>query len=424
MQVEDARHRSRIIDRSPVYYGWVVLGAATVGLIMTIPGQTVGVSVFLDRIIADLGLSRSTVSLLYTIGTLLGSLALPFVGRVLDRRGPRPTVIVVAALFALACGYMTTVSGLFALAIGFVLLRGLGQGSLSLVSIHVINLWFVRRRGFAVGAAGFLFALATGVFPSMLEALNSAFGWRATYGIMAAMVACIGLPLGALFFRSTPEMYGLRPDRAGTTEEGESETLETNFSLAQARRTFAFWILVAADAVPSALGTGLVFHHFDIVAGSGIDRVAAAAVFVPVGLTTAALNLSTGVLLDRIPPRVLVAVMLAFQAAGLIMAGFVSAPLLIAYGVILGVTSGMRAAISGSIYAYYFGRNAIGSIKGTATTINVAGSAVGPLLFAVGRDVAGNYLPVLALSSLVPIGLAVAALWLRPPGSPEPEGQA
>lgn len=384
-------------------------------MIMTIPGQTVGVSVFLDRIIEDLELSRSTVSLLYTIGTLVGSFALPFVGRVLDRRGPRPTVIVIALLFALACGYMMTVNGLWALGVGFVLLRGLGQGSLSLVSIHVINLWFVRRRGFAVGVAGFVFALATGVFPSMLEWLIARFDWRITYGIMGLMVASIALPLGALFFRSTPERYGLRPDRGDQMDQPEPEDLETNLSLAQARRTLAFWLIVAADAVPAALGTGLIFHHFDIVGTGGIGRAAAASVFLFVGVTTATLNLGTGVLFDRFAPRALLAIMLVSQAAGLVMAAFVSAPLLIFYGVLLGITSGMKGAISGSIYAHYFGRKSIGSIKGLATTINVAATAAGPLLFALGRAAAGSYVPVLLISAAIPLGLAIGALWLRPP---------
>lgn len=420
MRDDGRQNRSRIVDGSPVYYGWVVLAAGTVGMIMTIPGQTVGVSVFLDRIIADLSLTRPTVSLLYTIGTLLGSFALPFVGRALDRRGPRPTVIVVAAAFALACGYMATVNGLWALALGFVLLRGLGQGALSLVSIHVINLWFVRRRGFAIGTAGFLFALVTGLFPPLLEALNTAFGWRATYGIMGAMVALIGLPLGALFFRSTPEHYGLRPDRGDQMDQPEPEDLETNLSLAQARGTFAFWILVAADTMPAALGTGLVFHHFDIVGSSGIDRAAAAAVFVPVGLTTAFINLGTGVMFDRVAPRFLVALMLVSQAGGLVMAAFVSPTLLVFYGVTLGITSGMKGAISGSIYAHYFGRASIGSIKGLATTINVAATAAGPLLFALGHAAAGSYLPVLLISAAAPLTIAVGALWLRPP-QPAPE---
>ena len=52
---------SRVVTRTPFYYGWVVLLAATFGMLMTPPGQTLGVSIFLDRIIADLGLSRATV---------------------------------------------------------------------------------------------------------------------------------------------------------------------------------------------------------------------------------------------------------------------------------------------------------------------------------------------------------------------------
>ena len=73
--------RSWVVEHAPFYYGWIVLLAGTFGIMMTTPGQTVGVSVFLDKIIADLGLPRATVSLLYTIGTLIGSFSLPFVGR-------------------------------------------------------------------------------------------------------------------------------------------------------------------------------------------------------------------------------------------------------------------------------------------------------------------------------------------------------
>ena len=122
--------RSRVVSGARGYYGWTLLAAATLGMFMTAPGQTLGVSVFLDHIIADLGLTRSTVSLLYTIGTLTGALALPWVGRFIDRRGPRVGVIVIASLFALACAYMSLVTGLVTLLIGFVLIRGLGQGSL------------------------------------------------------------------------------------------------------------------------------------------------------------------------------------------------------------------------------------------------------------------------------------------------------
>jgi len=85
---------SRLITASPIYYGWVVLAAGTLGMLMTTPDQTVGVSVFLAPIIADLGLPRSLVSLLYRVGTLTGSLALPWI----DRFGPSRAVVAIIAI--------------------------------------------------------------------------------------------------------------------------------------------------------------------------------------------------------------------------------------------------------------------------------------------------------------------------------------
>ena len=91
---------SRLVARAPRSFAWWVLATAMLTTVATIPGQTVGVSVFLDYILADLGASRSTVSLLYTVGTLVASFALPFVGRRIDRHGPRVAVGVIAGLFA------------------------------------------------------------------------------------------------------------------------------------------------------------------------------------------------------------------------------------------------------------------------------------------------------------------------------------
>ena len=153
--------RSRLVERSPIYFGWPVLAVATLGMMMTTPGQTEGVSVFLDGIIADLDMSRSEVSTLYLIGTLAGSLVLPFVGSFADRRGPRLAVIVISSLFALACVWMGFVQGTVTLLLGFTLVRALGQGSLSLISVHAVAIWFVRRRG--VGVMGAVANLGTGV---------------------------------------------------------------------------------------------------------------------------------------------------------------------------------------------------------------------------------------------------------------------
>lgn len=403
--------QSRLISASPVYYGWLVLAAGTLGQLMTTPGQTIGVSVFLDPIIRDLGLTRSLVSLLYLLGTLSGSLILPFIGRFIDRQGPRVVVGAIAALFALACLGMSQVQGAITLGLGFVAIRGLGQGALSLVSINAINLWFVQRRGLALSLSGIGFAVGIGAFPLLIERLIANFGWRWAYAILGGLVAITILPLGLLVFRHSPECYGLRPD-GHRSALADQPPVEASYTLGQAQRTFTFWLFAAGNVCVSALGTGLLFHHYSIMADSGIGRTVAALVFVPYGLVTAAANVLSGLLLDRISPRFLLSAMLGLLCGALLLAVRVTTPeLMLAYGGVLGLMQGSNGVLQAGVYAYYFGRSHLGAISGFATTLMVAGTAFGPLLFALGFERFDAYAPTLTLALLAPLAVGIVTLW-------------
>lgn len=390
-----------------------MLTASTIGMAMTIPGQTVGVSVFLDSIVADLDLSRSAVSGAYTVGTLVASLALPFVGRQVDRVGPRRAVIVIATLFALACAFLGAVTGFVTLLIGFIALRGLGQGALSLVSIHSINIWFVRRRGMAVGLAGVGMAGAIAVLPLGLDRLMGEFGWRWAYVILGMGVLVVMIPVGGGLFRHRPELYGLFPDASKKTPDESHTADETHYELAQARRTFTFWLYVTGGFLMAAFGTALVFHHFSIMFESGVERSAASLMFVAYGVLVAAATLTTGFLIDRIPPRFLLSGALGLMATAMLWAPSVATTAtVVAYGVVLGGMQGMGQAIQSTVYGHYFGRVHFGAIKGLATTIMVAGTAAGPLVVAWGFEMSGSYQPVLWGAALLPLALALVAPFL------------
>jgi MFS transporter, OFA family, oxalate/formate antiporter len=410
---EATLQRSALIDRFPRSYGWIVLFAATVGMMMTVPGQTIGVSIFLDGIIADLGMSRSEVSTLYLLGTLGGSFVLPFVGRFIDRRGPRLAVIVIAAAFALACVWMGFVQGTVTLLIGFTLVRALGQGSLSLVSVHAVAIWFVRRRGVAIGLLGIGMALWTSAFPSLVERVIEPLGWRTTYVLLGAMVAITILPLGALVFRDRPERFGLLPDGAAPITVGPVRT-EAAYRPEEARATLTFWLFVTGLFLSSCFGTGLVFHHYAILAQGGLDRAVAAAAFVPLGVMSAFGNLGTGALLGRVPPRFLLGVKLLLLGVGLVMAGRLGSEASVwLYGAILGFRGGMYGSLEGNVFAHYFGRAHLGAIRGQVVTAMVIGSAIGPLLFAFGHDVTGSYTAVTTIAAVPAFALAVVAPFLR-----------
>ena len=63
--------------RLPFFYGWVIVAVATLGIVMSVPGQTMGVSVFTDHLIRVTGLSRLELANTYLLGTLASSFFLP-----------------------------------------------------------------------------------------------------------------------------------------------------------------------------------------------------------------------------------------------------------------------------------------------------------------------------------------------------------
>src|SRR5712671_2837628 len=159
--------------------GWLVLAAGAVGVFMTTPGQTVGVTAFIDPIAENLGLTRAQVLVLYSIGTLLGILPAPLIGRLVDRFGPPRTVPVIALALGAACALVGIAEGPWSLGIGFTLLRGSAIGGLSLVSLIMVNLWFDRLRGRAVAVAMMGLAVGGLVIPRLAEYIIAGFGWRA-----------------------------------------------------------------------------------------------------------------------------------------------------------------------------------------------------------------------------------------------------
>jgi MFS family permease len=403
------RLKSRLVATSPVYYGWVVLAAATLTLALSLPGQTAAVSLFIDSFIADLGVSRGAVSLAYTVATLLGAALLPWLGRALDRFGPRAGGVVVAALFSAACFVMSTVQGLLSLFVGFFMLRAFGQSGLGLVSVHAVNLWFVRRRGFAVGLMGGGIALTMGFGPLLLETGITSLGWRSMYLLMGLVLLTVLIPTIGLLFRQRPERYGLAPDGPGYRVEAADH--ERSYTLVEARSTGAFWMLVAGVVTTACIGTGLLFHHIAIMGAGGVDRAAAALVFIPFGLVTLFSNLGAGVLVDRFAPRrVLAAQLLLFSTMVATIPFVQSTTGVWLYGIVFGLAQGLQNNLAGSAFAYYFGREHIGAIKGFAQTLLIAGTAVGPPLIAFGKAALGSYAAALWVLALIPLVLGVVAL--------------
>jgi MFS family permease len=405
---------TRAWRRSP----WLVLAGAVVVQGATAPGQTVGVSVFVDHIAADLELGRSAVSSAYLVGTLAGALTMPAAGRLIDRRGVRFATLLFGAGFGAMLIAMGGVAGFVSLALGFAGTRALGQGALTLTATTTVAVWFDERRGVATGIKAAAGSGLMALVPIASAALILAVGWRTAWVVLGVLAWAILLPLG-LWLIANP---AVAPPAAAMDADEPPPVTAPSWPVADVLRHPAFWAMNGAGALSALVGTGLMFHHIDLLAGRGLSTTEAAATFLPLTLASAAAALVAGRYADRVSPRLLAAIGLVVLAAAPALVQVVSHGVTAGlYGAFLGAAGSSIRTIEATALPRWFGVASIGQIRGIVMAAGVGASAAGPLIISLGRDVAGSYTPVLNVLAVVSLVLAVLTLFVRPPvGGPAP----
>ena len=164
-------------QRTPFYYGWVILGVAGLAVFSSGPGQTYTFSVFLDPIIEDTGWSRTQITSMYAAGSLTAAGLIILVGRLLDRFGARWVLTAVVILFGFAALWMSQVDSALDLYLGFAAIRTLGQGAMTMVPTTLVAIWFVRRRAQATSLAVIGGAVSAATLPIVAHLLISRYGW-------------------------------------------------------------------------------------------------------------------------------------------------------------------------------------------------------------------------------------------------------
>jgi MFS family permease len=411
---------SWLIKTLPFFYGWIILIAGTLGIIMIGPSQTFTVGVFIDSFIAELGISRANISLIYGLSTLAASLMLPLVGRWLDRYGAKRVVMVVTLGLGLACLGMSQVQGIITLFVGLWAISLLGFGALQMASNNIIAQWFIRQRGLVMGLAGQSLAISLLIYPPLAEALIDRVGWRDAWSVMAILVWLVMLPVGWFFFKDKPEPYGLQPDGDSMAQKDQPGWLsEINWTLDEAWQTRAFWIFAAALSVITMIVAGLVFHQLSLFEVRGLDRATAINAFNIMALFSIIGNLGLGHLLDRFSARLLLSVILLLLVVMMILVQVMNSPAqAFIYSSLMGLVSGGYRVMDAVVWAKYYGRQHLGAIKG-ATMLGVIGAtALGPYPLGLSFDYFGSYGPILTGLLILPLGISVMVFFVKRPQKP------
>ncbi len=404
------------------YYGWVILVAATIGAVASIPGQTAGVSVFTDDLSDTTGLTRLQLSIAYLVGTGSSGLLLGYGGTAIDRYGSRvvafvATIGLAATTLALSfIGPMGTVVGLVVMSLGFGALRFTGQGLLTLASRTMLAQWFDRRRGLVSSISTSIVSFSFAASPALLFALIEIDGFRTAWRLIAIGLVLIVGTIIVVLFRVSPEASGLVIDGGAAPDSHDDRPTvigtDDDATRDEAVRDVRFWALSLPVVALASTATALTFHIVDIGTEQGLDEATIVRVFVPIAFVSVPITLLTGWMIDRVSPLVIAAAMAVAQLVMYLTFGHLDAPITFALAVAgWGIAQGCFSSLTSAAIPRVFGRRHLGSIAGVQMSAMVVGSAIGPALFALSRSLTDSYRPALWTSTLIPLAsLALIAM--------------
>ena len=391
-------------NKVPFFYGWVVWSFSTLGILFSIPGQTMGLAVFTDSFIEVLGLTRTELSLAYLVGTVGSSLFLARAGRWYDLFGGRTMITIASLVLSLMIVYISFVDSLstmlggssfisfFLIMIGYFGVRFFGQGILTSCSRNVLLLWFVKKRGLVGGIRNVFVSLGFSIAPLFLAGLISLYGWRESLWILAALGG-FGFSLMAfIFIRDNPQSCGMRADGVDSESQEEIQEEAESVTLHLVKRNPIFWIYSLSLSMHALFGTAIVFHIVSIFEEVGKGKAEAFSYFIPAAIFSTTSNLLASWAADKINLKPILIIMLLSFCVGSL--GFINLEKdwgfwVLAFG--FGVGGGLWGVISNLTFIRFFGPKHLGEISGFSTSLTVFASAIGPAAFSLGFDYFGNY---------------------------------
>ena len=415
-----------------IFFGWwTVIAGGTIAL-WSAGYYHYGMSALFKPIASELGFSRVATSIPTAIGRLEGGFESPLTGWITDRFGPRWIVLSGVFLIGLSLILMNFMESLWA----FYIIWGvmLGTGNNLAVTIPVdkaITDWFVKKRGKALGIK-WVFSGLSGVLVLPLVAwLIIIQGWRMTCVIGGLVMWLVGLPLAWFFLkRHRPEYYGLLPDGATAEEAAETrrmidrgveyagEVEEVEFTLRQAMRTRAYWMMVAAHAVHGLGMSGINVHLIPFLTDIGIDPLMAAGMMVVMVSSSIPFRFIGGVIADRMRKshmRFLMAGAYLLQGVGI--AIFLlnqTIAMIYVWFILYGIGMGIGFLFS-ALTARYFGRKAYGSIQGSKMMFMTPFSMIAPIYLGWVYDTTGSYITAFTLlAALLAFSAVLMSLTLPP----------
>ena len=409
-----------------MFYGWAIVWSGLVVSVAQAPMYGPVVSIFVKPIGDEMGWSRFSIAFAFTLGSIVGMIVSAPVGIILDRYGARAVVtasgmIIAGALVGLA---VMTEQWHFWVLLGTG--RGVAMSGIQMGTMVSVTNWFVRRRGRASAVPSFGVRAGQAIVPLMILPIIVGYGWRQAYWALAVVaVLFIAVP-AYVYLRRRPEDHGLLPDGDEPSRDVQDTAhprpaTEVRWSLREAMHVRAFWLLTLVTATGMFGQTAANLHAVANFQDRGMTDALAFTIPAVFAGVSALSTFPWGFAIERIGGRMAMLIIAVMNVLGMV--AIITAdnyPMAALYAAIAGVAGGGFLVAQRLIWADYFGRYSVGTIRGISSLfIGVLGT-MGPLMAGWLRDTTGNYTLAFTITAGVFAVGFVAMLFAPAPKKPVP----
>jgi MFS family permease len=430
--------RTQLAKRCPFYYGWVVFAIAASTSYAARPLMSVAVlSVFMVPMTEAFGWSRGLFAGAVSLGGVCAVIISPLVGRLIDKYGSGWMISATSAVAGACAVGLSVISHTWAFYSLYVPGRMVFASPLELATSTAISNWFVRRRSFALALLGVTQGTGLALMPFVAQQFIAGWGWRSAWTFLGLFTMTVGIVPALLLMARRPEDMSLELDpvprrsarmeavtpptiRVGASQSNIHLKHEYQFTLGQALRTRAFWVLAIFSATGFMVQGGVSLHQVGHYIRQGLPGSTAAIMASVFALAQVPGGLLWSSLTKYVPVRYVLAISglcVALGATGTALSS--TLPWGVLSASVIGSGVGGLHLLLRLAWADYYGRQHLGTIRGITLPVQIGGQAVGPVAAGFVFDTTGSYQVVfLIFAGVVTLG-SILVLAAVPPSSAE-----
>jgi len=191
-------------------YGWVIVAACGLMIFITY-GLIYSYSVFFKPLAESFQWDRATVSLIYSLATIIRGAAAIGTGWLADRYGGRKVMIFCGVM--IGAGYLLSsqIETLWQFFLTYAVVEAIGMSGIFGIGTALVTRWFVKNRGLALGIVASGSGLGTFLIVPSAERLVAAMEWGPAFVVIGIAAGSL-MVIGALLLRPPPEPV---PSRSG-----------------------------------------------------------------------------------------------------------------------------------------------------------------------------------------------------------------